>query len=124
MSSYDIDTSQPTFGIGFFPSSSWELTQSDFGNSRLWTFNWLQAFWDTNDFAETPQLVVAINSDAGDLIANLVRFSYSGERIPIKGKVILASGTDRRGNSISSTPINAGSPTDSLSQVIAYGGQY
>jgi hypothetical protein len=127
MSAYDIGVPQPTFDIGFFPSSSWGLTSASFGNLQLPTFNWIQAFWASNLGAGvTPQLVVSMGhkTDAGVLIGNLVRFSYSGERVPMKGKIILSSGFDRFGNAITSTPINSGAPTTSLTQVIAFGGQY
>jgi hypothetical protein len=112
--------------VPFFPSSSWELTNADFGSQRLYTFNWIQAFWDSNDLEEEPVLVISNGDldDNGDLIANAIQFAFSGERINVKGKIILATGTDRRGVTVTSLPINAASPNDSFSKVIAYGGNY
>lgn len=126
MSSFDIAQNVINTQVPYFPSYSWGLTSSDFGVPDLWVFNWIQAFWDVNDFAATPKLVISNGErDANnDLICSLVQFAYSGERVNFKGKIILASGTDRRGNAITSTPINASSPADSFINVIAYGGNY
>jgi hypothetical protein len=122
----DIAITAPNNEVPFFPSSAWELTNADFGNQQLFTFNWIQAFWDSNDLAEDPVLVIS-NGDLaadGSLIASAIQFAFSGERINVKGKIILATGTDRRGVTVNSLPIDAGSPTDSFSKVIAYGGNY
>lgn len=126
MSDFDIGNNVINTQVPFFPSYTWELTESDFGNVQLWTFNWVQAFWDVTNFVGTPNLVVSTGerSASGNIIASLIRFAYSGQSIPIKGKIILATGTDRRGNTVTSIPIDAGSPTDSFSQVIVYGGNY
>jgi hypothetical protein len=125
MSAFDIDSSVINTQVPFFPSFAWGLTEADFGNSRLWAFNWLQAFWDTNDFTGTPGLVISTGeTDAsGNLICSLIQFAYSGERIPVKGKILLESGTDRRGQVITSTGIGGSTITD-LTSVRAYGGNY
>ena len=122
MAEYDIGTDALTKEVGFFPTSSWEITDADY-NKNIATFNWVQAFWDTNDYAgaSNPQLVFSTGNNS---VASVVTFAFSGERVPFKSKVLLASGTDRRGNVVSSTAINPASPTDSLTKVIVYGGQY
>lgn len=128
MAQYDIAQNQATFDIGFFPTSTWQLTEANYGVLTLPTFNWVQAFWDTTDLGASiqPALVVSMGHTDSDsnLICNYVPFAYSGERVPIKGKIIVASGVDRFGNAITATPIDAGSPTDSLILVMAHGGQY
>jgi hypothetical protein len=131
MADYDIAQTQLTAQIGFFPSSSWELRDSDFDETIIDgqvypVFNWIQAIWNTTSFVGTPQLVVSNGQKnvAGQLIGNLVVFGWSGETKPFKARFILSSAVDRFGNTITSTPINASSPADSLTMVMAYGGQY
>lgn len=120
MTAYDIATNELTKDIGFFPTSTWELTDTDYGKS-IATFNWVQAFWDSSYTGMQPHLVFSTGNDS---VASVVYFAYSGERIPFKSKVLLQTGTDRRNQTVTSTPIDAGSPTDSLSKVVVYGGQY
>lgn len=126
MSIQDIAQSVINSQVPYFPSAAWELTASDFGKQDLWVFNWIQAFWDANDLNVPPILVISNGDTAtnGTLIANAIQFAYSGERINVKGKIILVTGVNRRGTTVNSLPINASSPTDSFSKVIAYGGNY
>jgi hypothetical protein len=131
MADYDIAPSQLTAQIGFFPTSSWGLSDSDFDeiiiDGQVYpVFNWIQAIWNTTSFVGTPQLVVSNGQKnvAGQLIGNLVVFGWSGETKPFKARFILSSAVDRFGNTITSTPINVASPANSLTKVMAYGGQY
>jgi hypothetical protein len=117
----DLSNADRNTDIPFFPNLSWNLTSSDFGNKGLATFNYIQAFFD-NTLDEIPYICVyAGDRDDGTPILSQVRFAYSGEKVQIKGKGIFESGTNIRGQAVSSTPIGD-SPTTDLSEVIAYGG--
>ena len=125
MSLQDILISERNTGIPYFPSSSWNLTEESKGDITLPTFNWIQAFYDTDAFTQPAQLVVwsgAFHADKTPIVSK-VRFAFSGERINFKGKVIYASGVDRFGNTITSTVIGSDNATDLL-EVIAYGAMY
>lgn len=117
--------------LPYFSSSTWNLKNTDFLNgaepillnNNLPVFNWIQAFFDST-LAVIPYLAIwsgAINPATGLPIVNKVRFAYSGERVNIKGVAILTSGTDVRGDTVTSTPIGATLTTDLL-EVIAQGG--
>lgn len=125
MSHFDIAQNVINTEVPYFPSYSWQLTAADFAIPTLWVFNWVQAFYDAS-LAVQPTLVVSTGETGpdGTLIASAIYFAYSGERINFKGKILLASGTDRRGNMVTSTPIDAEAPTSSLENVIVYGGNY
>jgi hypothetical protein len=126
MAVQDISIQVPNYEVPYFPSYSWGLTNSDFDVKNLYTFNWIQAFWDSNDLGVDPILVVS-NGDtdsSGNLIVSAIQFAFSGQMINFKGKMILSSGDDRRGVTVTSLPINAAAPTTSFLKVIAYGGNY
>lgn len=108
--------------IPFFPNITWNLESADFGNIKLPTFSWIQVFFDES-LATTPELAIFTGNftDAGVAILSGVRFAYSGERVNIKGSGIFASGTNIRGQAVSSTTIGS-NPAADLQQVIAYGG--
>lgn len=121
-----IDINSRNTEVPYFPSSGYELFNADFGDVTLPTFNWIQATFDAAAITVSPQLVVwsgDIDPDTGAYISTLVLFAYSGERINFKGKAILATGTDVRGNSITSTPIGATAASD-LARVLTYGGMF
>lgn len=104
--------------IPFLPSSAWEISAYATATQQsAITFNWIQAFFDAET---TPAPVLAIysgkNDADGEPILSPVYFSYSGERVFFKGCLILESGVDRFGNTVTSTTIG------SLDKIIAYGG--
>lgn len=111
--------------IPFFPNVTYNLFAADFGviNSTLIpTFSWIQAFFDVS-LAAAPYLCIytGYNDSLGNPIVSRIRFAYSGERINIKGCGIAATGTNIRGQTVSSTPIGDILASD-LTEVIAYGG--
>lgn len=117
--------------LPYFSSSSWNLKNTDFlngslpilSNNKLPVFNWIQAFFDST-LAVVPYLAIwsgATDSTTGLPIVNKVRFAYSGDKVEVKGVAILTSGTDLRGDTVTSTPIGATLTTDLL-EVIAWGG--
>jgi len=106
--------------IPFFPSVSWELTADDYGNNTLPTFFWIQAFVDTESFTGPINVVV---QGADNEYQSIVRIPYSGAMVPFKGKTILASGTDFRGNELTATPIGDDESTD-IVELRVYGGNY
>jgi hypothetical protein len=108
--------------IPFFPSLTWNLTNSDFGDKTLLTFNYIQAFFDPT-LTLTPYLCVysGNNDDSGNPILSQIRFAYSGEKVQIKAKGIFSTGTNIRGQTVTSLAIGA-TPTTQFSEVVAYGG--
>jgi hypothetical protein len=128
-----LSVNQNNGSVPFFPSYTWNYLNADIftsatqKNQFLLTFSWIQAFFDPTAITVIPQLAIWSGHYLPDGITPLlngVRFGYSGERINIKGNALFATGTNVRGQTVISTPINAASPSDSLSQVIAYGGMY
>lgn len=111
--------------LPFFPSENWDLLEADKGNITLPTFNWIQAFYDVTQLSATPELAVwSGNNDVnGNPIVNRVRFPFSGAMIPFKGKAIFSSGTNIRGQTVTSAPIG-NTPTTDLLKVVAWGGMY
>jgi len=119
-----IDIRDRNTDIPFTPSYSFSLTEDDKDTFFEIPFHWIQAFFD-NTLGVNPELVIyagALNAD-NTKQGNLVRFSYSGERVKIKGRGILSTADDCRGVTITSTPIGNTGTTDLL-KVIAYGGAY
>lgn len=119
-----IDIRDRNTDIPFTPSYTYSLLEADKDTFFKIPFHWIQAFFD-NTLSVNPELVIytgEINSD-GSKQGNLVRFSYSGERIKIKGLGILTSADDCRGVTITSTPIGNTGTTDLL-KVVAWGGAY
>ncbi len=112
-----IDINNRNTDVPFFPSNSWELTADDYGNEKLQTFNWIQAFVD-DSFSGPIYLVVQGRDEE---FQSLIRFPYSGAMVPFKGKSILDSGTNWRGTAITGTPIGSNEATD-IVEVIVYGG--
>jgi hypothetical protein len=128
-SNFRIAYTVPNPEMPFFPSYSWELTEADYGvYLDLGMTNWVQAFWNSTSLTGVlPTLVFSTgNRVAGSttLIASQVCFPFSGALMPFKGQILLESGVDVRGNTVTGTPINPASPTDSLSKVVVYGGNY
>ncbi len=80
-------------------------------------FSWVQVYF-TSAFTGIPQLVIQGVEGQCD---SIVAFAYSGERFYFKGTKILSEGTDRFGNSITSTLIGEDTATQ-LTAVYAYGG--
>ncbi len=110
--------------IPFFPSGSWELKIANVVSdntkipaSTLPYFNYIQAFFPT----ETSTAILAIFAGKyhanGTPIVSPVRFAYSGERVNIKGQLILTTGTDILGYTVTSTTIGS-----DITNVYAYGG--
>jgi hypothetical protein len=117
----NLSISDRNTDVPFFPNITFNFTNSDFGVQGIPTFSWIQAFFDST-FTGIPTLVVGVGYDnSGNLIVSQVRFAYSGERINIKGQGIYTTGTNIRGQTVTSTPIGSTLTTD-LTQVIAYGG--
>lgn len=116
---HQISINNRNTDVPFFFSNSWQLTADDYGVSLL-TFNWLQAFVDTTLFSGPIYLVY---QGVDNAYQSILRFPYSGAIMPVKGNVILASGTDWRGNAITATPIGDNESTEII-EVIAYGGNY
>ena len=106
----------------FFPNITWNLLQADIAAINLPTFNYIQAFFDES-LAVAPELALFSGSfhDTGLPILNLVRFAYSGDKIQIKGSGFFMTGTNIRGQTVSSIPIGS-VPTTDLLKVIAFGG--
>lgn len=122
--------------IPFFPSITWNFTNSDIissldqlnGPSSLYTFSWIQAFFNPIELTGLPQLAIwagGYQSDGVTPLLNGITFAYSGERINIKGQVLFTTGLNQRGQTVSSTPIGSTQATDpatDLLLVTAYGG--
>lgn len=105
--------------ISFLPSSSWNIAAADYDKNTKAPFSWLQVFWDTATFTDTPVLAVwsgQYQTDGTTPLVNPVYFAFPGERVFFKGKIIYTTGTDRYGNTITSTPFA------SLERIVAYGG--
>lgn len=117
-----LDINNRNTDIPFTPSCSWSLTEEDKDVFGKLTFGWIQAFFD-NTLSVNPELVVFAGkyNDDGSKQGNLIRFAYSGERVKVKGNMILSTAKDCRGITIASTPIGNTGTTDLL-KVIAYGG--
>lgn len=126
----DLNIEQKNSLLPYFSSSTWNLTNADFlpgdepvlSNNKLPTFNWIQAFFDST-LGVAPRLAVwsgRVDDDGLPVISN-VRFAYSGDKVEIKGTAIMTSGTDRRGITVTSTPIGSTLNAD-LTEVIAFGG--
>ncbi len=91
--------------------------------TNLFSFNWIQAFWDTEVFVGIPILAVYAGAmaDNGDPIVVPIQFAYSGERVYFHGKLIFDEGVDRLGNTIVSTPIGEAADSN-ISALFIYGG--
>ncbi len=117
--------------IPFFPSITWNYTNTDIISSLdqlngaffLDTFSWIQAFFDATQLTVAPQLAIWTGDRRanGTPILSGITFAYSGERINIKGQGLFTTGTNIRGQTVTSTPIGATIETDLL-LVTAYGG--
>lgn len=118
MSTKDLGITTDNVLLPFIPGKSWPIVSGDVGDLSMPTFNWIQAFWESS-FTDPAILAVWSGdyNDAGVMIVNPIRFAYSGERVVFKGKVILANGVDRFGNTVTSSAIG----TD-LSAVYGFGG--
>lgn len=106
----------------FFPSSWWELFNADYGVTKLRTFNWIQAFYDST-LGVPPTICVWSNeTDAsGNPILSEIEFAFSGQMVPTKGLAIFLSGVDWRGNAVTSCPIGV-TPTTDFTRVRVAGG--
>lgn len=99
---------------------AWNITQAQVDTVTP-TFGAIQAFFDSS-LTVVPQLVI----DSGKTIdgvpyQSLIRFAYSGEKHYFKGAIIRATGIDRFGNAITSTPIGSTLTTD-ITYVQCFGG--
>ena len=106
----------------FFPSSWWELTNSDYGVTNLRTFNWIQAFYDES--LGTPPTICVFSGEtnaSGQPVLSEIEFAFSGQMVPTKGLAIFASGVDWRGNAVTSLDIG-NNPTTDFTRVRVAGG--
>lgn len=130
--SKDLNITQNNGSVPYFPSLTWTYRNSDLITTGkipqggfIMTFNWIQAWYDQT-LGTPPQLLVYSGrtfDDGVTPILSLIRFSWSGEKINIKGNALYASGLDIRSQAVTSTPIG-NAPTTDLSTVLAFGGMY
>lgn len=131
--SKDLNITQNNASIPFYPSQTWRYLNADIltatpGMTNLEfqkVFSWIQAFFDTT-LTVAPTLAIwsgEFQSDGVTPVLNEVQFAYSGERINIKGVALVSTGTNIRGQTVSSVPIGS-TLTTQLTKVIAYGGMY
>lgn len=122
----ELNLSNRNTELPFFPSHSWQFFQADYTtNPNTPTFNYIQAFFDADQLTTQPQVVVysGQQDQNGNKIYSCVPFAYSGQMVPFKGKYLINSGGDLRGDSHQSTPIGNDATTDLIS-VWAYGGMF
>jgi hypothetical protein len=118
----DINQSANNLTVPFFPSASWYVTE--FINPATIApqnivgpyFSYIQAFFGGGVTDATIAVYSGVNADDGTPIVNPVRFAYSGETKQFKGSILLTTGVDRNGQTV--TPETFGD----FSQIIAYGG--
>lgn len=127
----DIAKNVPNPELPFFPTYSWEITDADYyvftTETALYPFMWVQAFFDAAQLTVIPTLVFSSGQrdpESNVLICSQVCFPFSGALMPFKGQYFIETGVDRRGDTITSTPINPAAPTTSLNKVVLYGGNY
>jgi len=129
--SISLSPEQNNASVPFYPSITWNYLNADIYSSvsqikGILTFSWIQAFFDPTALTVNPELAIWTGkylSDGVTPLLNGVRFAYSGERINMKGCALFTTGTNIRGQTVTSTPIGA-TPASNLLKVIAYGGAY
>jgi len=124
MAKNQINKSDPNITLPFYPSSSWELKAANvisdntkISANALPFFNYIQAFFGAGVTNATLAIFSGNYFDDETPIVSPVRFAFSGERVNFKGQLILASGKDILGNTITTTAIGSG-----ITNVYAYGG--
>ncbi len=119
----DIDTQSTNRLLPIIPDICWDIFQDDVDAVTMPAFFLIQAFFSST-ITEPPQLVVdSLKVDNnGVAFQSLIRFSYSGQIIPMKGFRVLSEGVDRFGNVITSSVIGDNPLTD-IAVVKVFGGQ-
>ena len=119
----DIDKQSTNRLLPIIPDICWNIFQEDVDSTTMPGFFLIQAFFSST-ITEPPQLVVdSLKVDNNGVpFQSLVRFSYPGQIIPMKGFRVLSEGVDRFGNVIISSTIGDDPLTD-ISEVKVFGGQ-